>query len=586
MVILLGIVYFSNGQSTSDWQPIDYVIAVGDRVREKSLFEFQLEPFKPAKRFNNIEFINFERNFPVSQNAAAYAYTNINSKEDITFTLDLAYSGSLKIWINDKEVYKKSNTGPAAVEELERSIALEDQVEVSLQKGNNKILVKSMTSGDEWKVYFQNNAPRSAGLEFKLDEIKNVTADVNEISNWLIIGPFVDQENLGQVLPPEEEFLISSLYESGGQRIAWTVPKLEIIASVIGADPLWGTLYDYNYHTAGLAWSMYNLGEFTGEERFKQYLHDYCDFMFRIRPYIRYEKYVLARYRSRHAFLVDKPLLDFTTAPAIPFIYRLRKEDQFENRDLYEDFVSDIQEYVMNRQLRLDDGTLARETPEKYTIWSDDMYMGVPFLLQSALYADDPDRKKEFFDDAASQILTFAERNYDPEKQLFWHAHFTDRPEVKLPYWSRANGWAIWATSEVLLHLPESHKNYREILRLFKDHVEGLSKVQDMDNGFFRQLLKDPDSFVETSGTAIMTMAIARGINNGWISKKYRKNAEMGWKALTTVIEPNGKVSKICVGTMTSEDPQDYLERPVASDDSHGLLGLLFTGIEMQKLVE
>ena len=585
-ILMLVIVNVNKAQDTSGWEPIDYMKAVADRVIEKSLFEFKLEPNRPSKQFNQIEFISFERNFPVSDKAVAYALTNLQSNQDLSFTLDLAFSGSLKLWVNDQVVYQQSNTGPAKVEELERSIALEDQVELTLKKGNNKILVKSMSSDPEWKVYFQNNAPRSAGLEFILAEIKNITPEIDEISNWMIIGPFVDQENLDQVLPPEEEFLISSLYESGGQRVAWTIPKLEIIATTIGADPLWGTLYDYNYHTAGLAWSMYNLGEFTGEERFKNYLRDYCDFMFRIRPYIEYEKYNLARYRSRHAFLVDKPLLDFTTAPAIPFIYRLQKEGDFENRETYEEFVGNIQEYVMNRQLRLPDGTLARETPEKYTLWSDDMYMGVPFLLQAALYADDPAKKKAFFDDAASQILTFAERNYDPEEQLFWHAHFTSRPEVKLPYWSRANGWAIWATSEVLLHLPKKHKNYRPILKLFRDHVEGLSKVQDMETGFFRQLLEDPDSFVETSGTAIITMAIARGLNNGWIPKKYRQNAEKGWEALTTVIEPNGKVTKICVGTMTSEDPKDYLERPVASDDSHGLLGLLFTGIEMQKLLK
>jgi rhamnogalacturonyl hydrolase YesR len=585
ILLLCGILPASNTQKTEDWEPIDYVIAVGDRVRDKSLFEFQLEPYKPRKRFNRIEFISFERNFPVSSNAAAYAYTNLHASKDVTLTLDMAFSGSLKLWVNGEEVYRKENTGPSEVLEKERSIALEEQVEINLKKGNNKILAKSITPGDEWKVYLQPQVPRGTALTFKLHEIKNVTPEVDDLSNWFIIGPFEDQADLDQVLPPENEFLISSLYKSAGNRIAWTIPKMEIIATTIGADPLWGTLYDYNYHTAGLAWSIYNLGEFTGEERFKQYLRDYCDFMFRIRPYIRYEKYDLGRYRSRHAFLIDKPLLDFTTAPALPFIYRLRKEDDFENRETYREFVTDIQDYVQNRQLRLDDGTLARQTPEKYTLWADDMFMGIPFLLQSAMYLDDPAEKQKFYDDAARQVLNFAERTFDPDRQLFWHAHFTERPEVKLPYWSRANGWAIWATSEVLLHLPKSHGNYKPILRLFRKHVEGLSKAQDMETGFFRQLLEDPDSYTETSGTAIMTMAIARGINNGWISKKYKKNAVKGWEALTTVMEPSGKVSKICIGTMTSEDPQDYLDRPTAEDDSHGLLGLIFTGIEMQKLL-
>ena len=158
---------------------------------------------------------------------------------------------------------------------------------------------------------------------------------------------------------------------------------------------------------------------------------------------------------------------------------------------------------------------------------------------------------------------------------------------MKLPYWSRANGWAIWAVTEVLLYLPEEHSDYQRIMKIYLDHVDGLIQMQDTASGFYHNVLDHADSFEETSGTAIFTMAIARGINQGWlIRKKYEPYVLRGWKALDSVIETDGTVSRICMGTMCSEDIGYYYERPVVRDDSHGLLGLTFAGIEVQKMLD
>ncbi|MXV17068.1 hypothetical protein GS398_17340 [Pedobacter sp. HMF7056] len=98
-------------------------------------------------------------------------------------------------------------------------------------------------------------------------------------------------------------------------------------------------------------------------------------------------------------------------------------------------------------------------------------------------------------------------------------------------------------------------------------------------------MLTRPDSYQELSGTAIVTMTIARGLNNGWLSKEvYEKCARNGWEAIASAIETDGKVH-ICVGTMSSEDGSYYLTRPKIDDDSHEIIGLIFAGIEMEKLV-
>jgi rhamnogalacturonyl hydrolase YesR len=598
-VFLMGCLLFSTLLAFAqdfERQPVDAVKAVADKTLREVPFAFRAILQKPGTYFQGMNTLNLERTFPMGKPGVAYALSVINSERTSTLPLEVSHSDGLKIWLNGKVVYEKQKTGPAVVREEERDIFLENTIQLPVQKGRNELLIKSETAGTDWKVFLRRRFPKvpegqkqdNEWMKLSIGYLPHITEEVAELSNWLVIGPFPnpDRSGLSTTYPPEEGFVLGRLYEYGGQEIAWQLPKVEILADVIDADPLWGTLYDWNYHTAGYAWAIRNLGEFTGEQKYVDYLTTYCNFMFDIKPYIGYEKYTLHRPYSRHTHLWNTPLLDFTSAPALPFIYRLRKDNNFDRQEEYEALVEATQDYLMKEQIRLPDGTFTRETPFKYTTWVDDMFMGIPFLLQSALLAKEPGERQLYFDDAANQVLGFHKRVYDPEMDLYMHAQYSERPEVKLPYWSRANGWGIWATTEVLLHLPKDHPKYKDILKIYRDHVDGLVKMQDPVSGFYHNVLNRPDSFEETSGTAIFTMAIARGINQGWIKdKKYRPYVLKGWKALDSVIGEDGTVSQICMGTMCTEDVQYYYKRPVVKDDSHGLLGLIFAGIEVQKLL-
>jgi rhamnogalacturonyl hydrolase YesR len=137
----------------------------------------------------------------------------------------------------------------------------------------------------------------------------------------------------------------------------------------------------------------------------------------------------------------------------------------------------------------------------------------------------------------------------------------------------------------VLKVLPKNHPNYKTILAHYRKHVEALIELQNK-NGFWLQVLDRPDSREEVSGTAIFTMAIARGITNGWLdAKKFKPFVLKGWEALKTQIEPDGTVHNICYGTMCSEDVNYYLERPFYDNDTHGLFAVLFAGIEVSNML-
>jgi len=113
-----------------------------------------------------------------------------------------------------------------------------------------------------------------------------------------------------------------------------------------------------------------------------------------------------------------------------------------------------------------------------------------------------------------------------------------------------------------------------------------LAKLQD-PSGFWLNVLDRKDSPKEVSGTAIFTMAIARGIRLGWLNAaEYTPKVLKAFDALKTEIDADGTVHKICVGTMCSEDVNYYINRPFYDNDTHGLFAVLFAGIEVHKMLQ
>jgi unsaturated rhamnogalacturonyl hydrolase len=573
--------------------PLEVVKLIGDKLVRDTPFKYRLTLSENNPQLNGLHFVDFGRTFGTTQPAVAYAYTQLTLNTDTQMTLQTAHNDGCKIWVNNELVYEKRGKHRLELKFEERSVEMENQFTISLKKGENSLLIKSETYGNEWVVYLQPPSLKGAVVsetveypEIGLKSVPNVDSKITQLTNWLVIGPFANTDGKGidTSYEPEKEIVFGKMYEGANSTITWTIPKVEVLGDLI--DPLpWGTNYTWNYHNGGVAWAMQQLAEVTGEKKYNQYATDFCDFHINGAPFVNYQVKTLRAVNSANNGFLFSPLLDFTLAPALPFIYKLHKEKSFENRGAYENYIDRMLKYAKGEQVRLPGSNIyTRVTPEKYTTWVDDMFMGIPFLVLAAQYATTPEERKLFLDDAASQAVRFNEQVWDKEARLYMHAKYSEKG-VKLPHWSRANGWGIWAVTEVLKVLPRNHPDYKKLLAHYQQHVDALVALQNK-NGFWLQVLDRPDSREEVSGTAIFTMAIARGITNGWLNeKKYTPYAVKGWEALKTQIEPDGTVHNICYGTMCSEDVNYYLNRPFYDNDTHGLFAVLFAGIEIHKML-
>jgi len=566
--------------------PIEKIKLVADHIIASNSFQYKLFPAKREKHISDLNFVNFGRTFGESNAATAYALTWLETEEAQSFPIGLEYNNSISIFLNDSLIYSDRAKSNSKITIEERNLSLSKEVVLQLLPGRNKLLIKSETVGGAWTVYLKAEKKDKKDPKLGLANHPLISEEVSKLSNWLVIGPFENESaqnsNASHML--ESNFEIGKLYQGKNNLVTWSIPRIELLADAVPIDPIWGSYLNYNYHTGGVAWAMMQLSEVTGAERFDVYAKKYTDFMIETKPFIKYQIEELNAYKSVNNQMINTPLLDFTLAPTLPFIYRLIKEKDFDNRTDYVTWVDEMTQYALNDQLRMNNAHYARLTPKVKTTWVDDMFMGLPYLVYAANLTDDLSLRQSLLDDAASQVLSFNKEVWNTQEELYQHAQYSEQ-KVRMPHWSRANGWGIWAITEVLQVLPKNHPNYRRILKHYRNHVKSLVRYQDSD-GFWNNVIDEP-SRQETSGTAIFTMAIARGINKGWLKRSdYEKHVLKGWRALDSVIEEDGTVRNICMGTMSSEDLDYYLNRPFVDDDSHGMLGLIVAAIEVQKMID
>jgi len=208
--------------------------------------------------------------------------------------------------------------------------------------------------------------------------------------------------------------------------------------------------------------------------------------------------------------------------------------------------------------------------------------MSVPFLAQMGKLAGET----RYFDDACKQIVQFHAHLFVPEKGLFAHALNVDASDEQPRWcWGRANGWVMLATIELLDVLPENHPQREQILKILRSHAKGVASAQAGD-GMWHQLLDRPDSYLETSCTAMFAYAMARAVNKGWLDAgSYGPVALVGFSALSDHVSDDGRLDSVCVGTGFADDATYYYHRP-AIDDVHGYGAALLAGSEVIRMLK
>lgn len=245
-------------------------------------------------------------------------------------------------------------------------------------------------------------------------------------------------------------------------------------------------------------------------------------------------------------------------------------------------YIEQYWKVVEESPVHLADGTIARNRPHYNAIWLDDMFMALPSMAVRSKYANQPKQ----LDEAAKIASGFFKRMWMPEKNIFRHGYLEDADHQPSMAWGRANGWAILTMCQLLDFLPENHPKRQEILDIYRKHAAGLAELQGID-GFWHQLLDRPETYEETSATAIFAYALAHGVNEGWLeATTFGPVAQLAWEAVSSKINEKGEVEGVCVGTGMGFDPAFYAYRPVSVKAAHGYGPAIWAGAEVYKMLK
>ena len=317
----------------------------------------------------------------------------------------------------------------------------------------------------------------------------------------------------------------------------------------------------------------------TGDPKFKEYSDSRLKFIAESVPFFKKTSEEHADWGTSGPLrgLVDPHALDDCGAMCAAMIKATRAGTPGNFRPLIDSHIN----YILNKEHKLKDGTLARNRPQPNTIWLDDLFMAVPALAQMGKLTGE----KKYYDEAVKQVLQISDRMFNKEKGVYMHGWVEGMTEHPQFHWARANGWAILTKVELLDVLPENHPGRPKILALLKAHVKGLASYQS-GSGFWHQLLDRNDSYLETSATAIYAYAIAKAINNGWVDGlTYAPMTLLAWNAVSTKINKEGQVEGTCVGTGMGFDPAFYYHRPISPFAAHGYGPVVMAGAEVINLL-
>ncbi len=234
-----------------------------------------------------------------------------------------------------------------------------------------------------------------------------------------------------------------------------------------------------------------------------------------------------------------------------------------------------IADWVVHKQDRLPDGTLWRSKEMGGTVWPDDLYMGGVFLVHYGLFTHD----QEYIDDAASNIIHQAALEQDNDG-LWYHGYFMPEKKPGPFKWGRGNGWATVTLVEALSAMPENDPLRPQVLAILRQQIAGLEKVQAPD-GMWRQVLDEPQSWEETSCTAMFAYGIARAVNRGWIEATNMAAARRAFAGLAHNVKPDGEVGGTCQGTNIGTTLDFYLDRERPPNDPHGRGPVMLAGTEI-----
>lgn len=495
---------------------------------EKTFFTNREFKFPKVEKESN----DFDLNTLYNYGNIAYAYTEAVADG----VVNINARGTLKITVNGLEA-KASR--------------------LDLKKGD-KVMIKCIKNNGEWGFSVDNK--EILGVPF-------VRMSKSRDLHFIFCGPF-EKTSINTKLSPEYQKNFSTPFKN--ERGEWAFWRFYPEATFMRAY-LDSSFYGQWYYPPMLSLlGMYQAGNLLDIGEYDDFFYEGVLQMAEFADYVRMDKEI-NKSATFMAYSTSRDYLDHIGTMGVNFAEAYKKSGD----PIFVPLLERLKGGIDNIVPRFPDGTFCRIKTN--TMWADDVYMGCPFVVRLAEYTGD----SFYYDEVVRQLMGFKERLFMEDQNIFSHIFFIKEETPNRIPWGRGNGWVAVALTEVLLHLPEDHPGRESVMDLYRKFMEGACAVQDGE-GMWHQVLNNPDSYKETSSTAMFMLSLFRGIRNGWLDEKYEKYALKAWDGLkNNSLDIDGTVYGVCMGSNCAMEEKYYLNLPTIADDDHGTSVVLMAIVEL-----
>ncbi len=328
-----------------------------------------------------------------------------------------------------------------------------------------------------------------------------------------------------------------------------------------------GNFGRWNYPLGVVMYGLMRTGELLNDNTIRSYTKNHIQRTVDTFDYAMWDKKTHGGATSLHNLLTSIDSLDDCGA----FCAAVEEATLLYNIDSKKicDFVSD---YIEKVQPRNEDGSFSRQHQlhsfHNETMWLDDMYMSVPFLVRRYKITGE----EKYINDAINQFKQFKKWLYMENRNLMSHVYDLRHGIPTLVPWGRGNGWFIFSLTELLEALPKSHRERGFLEEFFVTLAKGYLAHQSPD-GRWHQVIDDYEAYLETSCTAMFACSFMRGYRWGLLGEEYKASAVKAVESiLTNCVDEEGNLYGVCRGSEFSFSNDYYKYDLLPRDnDTHGI---------------
>ncbi|MDE6105409.1 MAG: glycoside hydrolase family 88 protein [Clostridia bacterium] len=365
-----------------------------------------------------------------------------------------------------------------------------------------------------------------------------------------------------------------------------------LMADTTPDKPIWnienikhGKPAAWNYIDGCMMTSLYSIYKQTGKKSYLEFIDEFVD-------------YYVSEDGSIRGYELDTYNVDNINEGRVLFdLYRETKKEKYKK-------AIELLYSQLKTQPRTAIGNFWHKKIYPEQVWLDGLYMAQVFYTR---YETEFNGGKNYAD-IVKQFQNVYDNMYDKTKRLYYHgwdysktAFWADKKTgLSKSFWLRSVGWYTVGLVDAISYISDDAKEHKaQLIRIFKDTIEGLERYIDPDKKMFWQVVDQggrQGNYLETSGSAMIAYAMMKGARLGFVDKKFATVGEQVFNGICKeyLTEKDCKLNLGGICLMAGLGPESnrkrdgsfeyYISEPVVENDAKGTGPFVMAYTEIKQL--